>query len=178
MTALSAQSLLGLVLAGSRAATAGTADRVDAHVFIGGYLAAADPAFVRRARISRIVKLFADDPGYAGGATRHPGVRYLVLPAEDRPDYDIRPAAFAAVRFVLDAARDGERVLVHCHAGVSRSATVVLLYLMLRWAMPLDRALARLRLARPFVRPNPGFMACLRATDARLGRLRAAPACG
>src|SRR5271166_4066704 len=71
-------------------ATAGSADRVDPNVFIGGYLAAADPAFVRREGITRIVKLFADDPSFAGGRVRHPGVAYLVVDAEDVPGYDIR----------------------------------------------------------------------------------------
>jgi predicted protein tyrosine phosphatase len=152
-------------------ATAGTASRVDAHVYISGYLVAADPRFVRQAGITRIVKLFADDPGYPGGATRLPGVKYLVLPFEDSPDYDIRAGAAEAVRFIQDGVRANEIVLVHCHAGVSRSATVVLLYMMITRGFVLDTAMARLRLVRPFIRPNAGFMEHLRATDARLKRL-------
>jgi predicted protein tyrosine phosphatase len=152
--------------------TAGSADRVDPNVFIGGYLAAADPAFVRRHGITRIVKLFADDPSYAGGMVRHPGVAYLVVPAEDVPGYDIRPGAVAALRFIQEGIRRNEQILVHCHMGISRSATVVLLHLMLHRGYDLPAALGRLRTVRSFVRPNTGFMAHLRATDERLRVLR------
>jgi hypothetical protein len=55
---------------------------------------------------------------------------------------------------------------------VSRSATVVLLHLMVHRGHNLETALGRLRLVRAFVNPNPGFMAHLLATDARLRRLR------
>lgn len=153
-----------------------TASRVDAAVWIGGYRAAADPAFARRAGITHVVKLFADGaPGPDGPCpvVRHPGVRYFVAAAVDSPDYDIRRDAVAALRFLRAAAAGGGRVLVHCHAGISRSATVVLLYLMTRYGCRLDAALQALRAVRPVVRPNPGFMRWLRAVDARLAAARA-----
>jgi hypothetical protein len=155
------------------AAGAATASRVNAHIYIGGYLAAGDPGFVRRAGITRIVKMFEDDKAYPGGFHRHPGVAYAVYPALDLPGYDIRAAACAALRFIREGVDAGERVLVHCHAGVSRSATVVLLYLMVYHGLGLDEALALLRKARPIVNPNAGFMRHLRATDGRLRALRA-----
>lgn len=62
-------------------------------------------------------------------------------------------------------------VIVHCAGGVSRSATVVIGYLMARHddALSFDQALSRVREVRPFVRPNPGFEAQLREWE-RLGR--------
>lgn len=152
--------------------TAGTATRVDPNVYISGYLAAADPAFIKRAGINRIVKLFADTDAYPGGRHRHPGVKYLVIAARDTPFYDIRAPAFEAVRFIAEGIRRNERILVQCHAGVSRSATVVLFHLMINRHYGLDLAVARLRLVRSFINPNPGFMKHLRATDARLSQLR------
>jgi len=149
-----------------------TGQRVDSNVFISGFRAAADPGFVRRRGIAAIVKMFADDPRYPGGAARLPGVRYLVLPSEDRPDYDIQPDAVRAVAFIRDAIARNELVLVHCHWGVSRSATAVLLHLMVHRRLPLALALDRLRVVRPIVNPNPGFMAFLRRADAALQRLR------
>ena len=157
----------------SVAATAGTAHRVDSNVYIGGYQIAADPNFIRREGISRIVKLFGDTREYPGGYHRHRGVKYLIIPADDDPDYDIRDGAVAAVRFIQEGIADNERILVHCHAGISRSATVVLLHLMINRGYDLDTAIARLKLVRSFISPNPGFMEHLRATDARMKLLRA-----
>jgi hypothetical protein len=150
-----------------------TAHHVDAGVFIGGYRAAADRDFVRSLGVTRIVKMFADDESYPGGYHRHPGVQYFVAGAEDRPGYDIRADAVGGVRAVQAGVAAGERVLVHCHAGISRSATVVLLWLMTRadGRRTLDAALGTLRSVRPFVRPNAGFMRHLRATEARIARM-------
>ena len=61
------------------------------------------------------------------------------------------------------------RVLVHCEAGQSRSATVVIAALMANVAqvapaeaLGVDEALAVVAAQRPNVRPNDGFKACLR----------------
>lgn len=148
--------------------TAGTAHRVDPNLFIGGYMIAADPDFIRRAGITRIVKMFADDPSYYGGYHRHPGVKYFVAAAKDIPSYDIRKDAAQAVAFVREGVAAGDRTLVHCHAGVSRSATVIILHLMILHGWDYDTALGRLRLVRPIVNPNPGFEQYLRAADANL----------
>lgn len=57
---------------------------------------------------------------------------------------------------------------MHCGAGVSRSATVVLGYLMAREGLTFDAGLARLRAVRPAAAPNAGFAAQLREFE-RLG---------
>jgi hypothetical protein len=149
-----------------------TIDQVDPNVFIGGYLAASDPGEVRRRGITRIVKMFRDDAEYPGGYHRHPGVTYAVFPTLDTPEYDIRGDAIEALRFIKEGVDANERVLVHCHAGISRSSTVVLLYLMIYQGLGLDEALDYLTRIRPVVAPNKGFMRHLRATDVSLHRLR------
>jgi hypothetical protein len=151
-----------------------SACRITPQLYIGGYLAASDPEFIRSAGITRIVKMFEDDPGYPGGFHRHPGVAYAVYPALDLPEYDIHADAVSALRFIKEGVDGGERVLVHCHAGISRSATIVLLFLMVYCGLGLDQALSRLWAARPVIRPNPGFMRYLRDIDASLERIRAA----
>lgn len=159
-----------------------TAARVDAHVFISGWRRACDREFLRKNRITKIVRLAppeasggADD-GADDGAPEEwiSGVSYLVVPAEDHPDFDLRQFFVPCVRFIRTAIAAGERILVHCHAGVSRSATIVLLYLMLDQGHTLAEALLRLRSVRPQVQPNRGFLRHLAATDDRIRAIRAA----
>lgn len=58
---------------------------------------------------------------------------------------------------------EGEgRVLVHCVAGVSRSATIITAYLMRLKGLRYKAALAMLKRVRPFVTPNDGFLEQLR----------------
>lgn len=54
-----------------------------------------------------------------------------------------------------------ENVLVHCFAGVSRSSTIVLAYLMKYHRYSLIDAFKLAYLARPIIRPNSGFSKAL-----------------
>jgi protein tyrosine phosphatase len=67
----------------------------------------------------------------------------------------------AALAFIDRAIADGGRVLVHCQAGISRSATIVVAWVMRRHGIPVHAALAHVRALRPVVCPNPGFMEVL-----------------
>lgn len=62
----------------------------------------------------------------------------------------------------------GGRVLVHCYVGRSRSAALVLAFLMARRGMPLREAMATLRRVRPQARPNSGFYRELVEYEAQL----------
>lgn len=56
----------------------------------------------------------------------------------------------------------GKRVLIHCTAGVSRSVTAVVWYLVRYQGYSWDRALETVRRARPQANPNPRFEIPLR----------------
>lgn len=60
------------------------------------------------------------------------------------------------------------KVYVHCYAGVSRSATLVIAYLMCYSEMSLKEAMRTLRRARPAICPNTGFMQQLEVYEQRL----------
>jgi atypical dual specificity phosphatase len=51
-----------------------------------------------------------------------------------------------------------KRVLVHCVQGMSRSASVVLAYLMSRERKTFKQAWEHVTALRPVVKPNPGFI--------------------
>ena len=62
----------------------------------------------------------------------------------------------------------GNSTLVHCAAGVSRSACIVLAHLMRSHNMTLKRAYNYLKLRRPVIRPNVGFFRQLIEFERRL----------
>ena len=51
-----------------------------------------------------------------------------------------------------------KNVLVHCGAGISRSGAAVVAWLMARHGVGRDEALAKVQLARKWVRPNDNFI--------------------
>lgn len=65
------------------------------------------------------------------------------------------------VEFIDAQRRAGLPVFVHCSRGISRSALVVVAYLMSRNGWSRDEALAHVKSKRPAVRPNPAFMELL-----------------
>ena len=57
------------------------------------------------------------------------------------------------------------RVLVHCHAGVSRSATAVIAHLMRSWQCKYEIAEVYVRAKRNVIYPNSAFVRQLRALE-------------
>jgi len=62
------------------------------------------------------------------------------------------------VNFTETARRGGGRVLVHCRAGVSRSATICIAYLMVHRGLSLDEAFDFVQARRQIIAPNMNFM--------------------
>jgi atypical dual specificity phosphatase len=92
----------------------------------------------------------------------------LHLPIEDNPDADalsLFPTISAAMSQVYDR---GGSVAVVCTAGVSRSPTFMMAFLISR-GMTFDAALQACQLRRStFSRPNPGFIKQLRMYEKSL----------
>ena len=59
-------------------------------------------------------------------------IKCLVIMAEDIEDYDLSQHFTEVSEFLEGVEKEGASVLVHCVAGVSRSVTVSVAYLM-RW---------------------------------------------
>lgn len=76
----------------------------------------------------------------------------------DLPTEDIMSKFDYVTQVIEQARREKYAVLVHCHAGVSRSATLVVAYLMKQYNMHLIDALEFVQLRRPCVNPNKGFI--------------------
>lgn len=97
---------------------------------------------------------------------------YLAFAAADSPTYRMADHFDEACRFIDEArAQQGggpRRVLVHCQAGVSRSASVVLCYLMRNNEWTLRQAIEHVWQTRPFVLPNAGFFEQLLEVERQL----------
>jgi hypothetical protein len=99
---------------------------------------------------------------------------YYPINIDDSPVANIYQYFEPCVEFINDAlsARDsraGMNVLVHCAAGVSRSASIVIAYLMSAQRVDYETALGMVRADRHFVNPNEGFVLQLRQWQMALG---------
>lgn len=82
---------------------------------------------------------------------------YTKISLPDNEEEDIGQHFERAFAFLDAAESKGERVFVHCHQGVSRSATILLAYLMYKRSWTLKEAYAYVKEKRKQINPNIGF---------------------
>ncbi|XP_064617018.1 dual specificity protein phosphatase 12-like [Liolophura sinensis] len=97
---------------------------------------------------------------------QHAGFKYLYVSANDVEDADLLTRLSDCFRFIEEGRQQGG-VLVHCVAGLSRSATVVIAYVMMKTEhRSLDEALDFVSSKRHSIKPNFGFLEQLHLFEA------------
>ncbi|BDA42767.1 probable dual specificity protein phosphatase 6 at N-terminal half [Coccomyxa sp. Obi] len=95
--------------------------------------------------------------------------KHLRLQLADVDTQDISKFFATAYTFIEEARGANEGVLVHCGAGVSRSAALCISYLMRRFTWAAKRAREHCKQRRSLVNPNQGFWRSLCAFEEQLG---------
>lgn len=67
-----------------------------------------------------------------------------------------------ATTYINDSIKNGGNVFVHCWAGISRSATLIIAYLIKYYCMRFTEAFETVRKARHWINPNSGFITRLK----------------
>lgn len=83
----------------------------------------------------------------------------------DLPETNIKSILSEACSFIDQILQNHEKVLVHCNAGVSRSSTVIIGYLILHKNMNFEEAYKLVKTKRECIRPNDGFMRQLKELE-------------
>jgi hypothetical protein len=127
-----------------------TANKVIDRLYIADWQEARD------ARSPRLVKVtVAKDSPYVGD------YYFPLIDAEDPGNGDVLREA---VRKVDELMRQGNTVMVHCVSGISRSAAVVIGYLIMT-GIPFDDSVDKVRKARPAANPEPDLLSLLKDTE-------------
>jgi protein-tyrosine phosphatase len=78
---------------------------------------------------------------------------------DDDPSVNIRPYLEQIIPLIEEALKDNKKVLVHCLMGKSRSASVILAYLIKNNKMTFEEAYKFINTKRKFpIEPNIGFI--------------------
>lgn len=85
-------------------------------------------------------------------------LHYKWIPVDDSHTADISSHFQEAFEFIDCVRRAGGRVLVHCEAGISRSPTICMAYLMKTMKLCLDEAFDYIKQRRSIISPNFSFM--------------------
>ncbi|KAF7236723.1 Dual specificity protein phosphatase 2 [Varanus komodoensis] len=103
--------------------------------------------------ITAVLNVSSSCPNYFEGQ-----FLYKSIPVEDNHMAEISVWFQEAINFIDAVKSSGGRVLLHCQAGVSRSATICLAYLIQSRRVRLEEAFDFVKQRRGVISPNFGFM--------------------
>ncbi|XP_041644904.1 dual specificity protein phosphatase 13-like [Cheilinus undulatus] len=144
-------------------------DEVWPNLYIGNVAVAQNRKRLQKLGITHVLNAAHSKQGSIGDQSFYGNTCvYFGIPAEDSDHFDLSLYFKPAADFIHKALRSKDgKVLVHCIMGMSRSATLVLVYLMLRQRLPLRDALRRVVQKRA-IYPNRNFLSLLLRLDEQL----------
>lgn len=128
--------------------------RIDEYIYLGSQTDASSESTIKRCGITHVLNVTTTCP-------RCPYVsegNFLRVSVNDGHYDQLLPYFNDVFQFIDDAAQTGGSVLIHCMAGVSRSATLVIAYLMHRSKLSFNEAYRFVKQKRPNVAPNFNFL--------------------
>jgi atypical dual specificity phosphatase len=138
-------------------------------LYIGNYNIASNPKLLDELKITHVINCAGElNPEGAKGR------KYMKLDLQDRPTDNILQYFDQTSEFIYQAlvkTKVQQRVLVHCAMGISRSASIVIAYLM--YTIPFigyQKAFEMVKDVRPIVQPNPGYVEQLKQYQKLLSR--------
>lgn len=132
-------------------------DRIIPHLYLGNMEGSYDIDLLTKNRISVIINMALEIPENKK-VNQYLGIKYYTYLWDDTPNFNILKEMDNVTSFIHSLISKGNNVLVHCRAGVSRSASVVIAYLIRYYGMTPRDAYSYVKNRRPIINPNPGFI--------------------
>ncbi|KZT19939.1 hypothetical protein NEOLEDRAFT_1141367 [Neolentinus lepideus HHB14362 ss-1] len=129
-----------------------TMDEVMPGLWVGDLSSALDAGTLREKSIGSVLSAMR------GRVSIHPTFIRHQINLDDQEDADVLTYLVPAISFIQGELDKGRGVLIHCQAGLSRSATIAAAYLMYARNMDPAAALDLIRKVRPNIQPNVGFL--------------------
>ena len=130
------------------------ATRVTPFLVLGNMRDAGDTETLARLGVDHVLNVTAVSPAY----TPAPHLTYKQLHAADNGLQNIKQYFDEAFQFIDATRASGGSVLIHCQAGVSRSPTIAIAYLIKYFPMSIGDAYKFVKCRRSIISPNLNFM--------------------
>eukprot|EP00035_Acanthoeca_spectabilis_P014713 m.285326 g.285326 ORF g.285326 m.285326 type:complete len:362 (-) comp16204_c1_seq1:12443-13528(-) len=137
---------------------------IETYLIIGSKRDVADRDVLRDFGVTHVLNATPDCPCHF-----HDELSYLRLAIKDCWNQNLPSHFDAAFEFIDGARKVGGKVMIHCTAGISRSAAIAIAYLMTTKRLSLTEAYAYVKSKRPVISPNLDFMGELQQFERTLG---------
>jgi|HubBroStandDraft_5_1064220.scaffolds.fasta_scaffold208692_2 protein-tyrosine phosphatase len=121
-------------------------------LFLGSAQDAASLDFISNNSITHVLNVAREVPKCAHVKN------YAHIPADDSWYQDLIQYFPWANKYISESLENGGNILVHCAAGISRSATIVIAYIMTDYNMSMSDAYNYVKSRRAIVSPNLHFV--------------------
>lgn len=125
------------------------------YLYLGNAKNSMDLAFLEKCDIKYILNVTPNLPNHFESDIT---IKYKQIPISDHWSQNLAVHFPEAIAFIDEGRSKKVGVLVHCLAGISRSVTVTVAYLMARGRMSLNDAYDYVKKVKPNISPNFNFM--------------------
>lgn len=145
-------------------ATVFTATPILPCLFLGALSDIQDITVLKRHQIGAVLNMNGEDREHVPPhwVLDNPDIKYLYGKLYDSSDIDLKPFLQPALAFIVENLLVRNRnVVVNCLLGKSRSAAIVIAFIMWFRQLSFDKAHAMVKEKRPIIQPNLGFVLAL-----------------
>lgn len=123
------------------------------NIYIGSFAAAQNKEVLKNENITHILNAASIVKNFYPEEFIYLKIENLL----DSPESDIKQYFDKSIEFIKDCLAKGGKVLVHCHAGISRSSTLIISYMIKEKEFNFEDALVFCKNKREKINPNEGF---------------------
>ena len=135
------------------------------NIYVGNYAFALNKKLLNEKKITHILNCgFALKNFYE----KENLFKYLYIPLHDSKTQILEPYLNGANDFIEEGSKYGNKILIHCGEGVSRSAAICLMYLIIKKGYTFSQAKELYMKKRPGCSPNVGFVSQLKQKSLQL----------
>lgn len=126
--------------------------KITENIYLGNKEASSNYNFLKENKITHILVCGSDlEIHYADF------FKYKIVNILDHDNEDIKKYFNDCYEFIEEAVKNDKKILIHCSAGISRSATITCAYLMKKQNINMNEALKIIWEGRIIAEPNRGF---------------------
>lgn len=139
----------------------------NSNIFLGELQHSKDKEFLKKNNITSIACIMEDKPFLLDDEFSK-DFNFLHLCLKDSLGEKIDKYFDEFIQFINTQIDENRSILVHCHMGISRSATMMIMYLMKEHNYNLEEAHNFIKSKRPQIDPNFGFYCILNSLNIEL----------
>lgn len=132
--------------------------QITENIYLGNKVIAKDTELLNELGITHIVNC-AEELEYILDNYNDENFDWLFLPMIDCSETgNVEDYIDLAISYINDAVKNNNKVLVHCAAGISRSSSIVIAYLMYKNRKSFNDTFCYVKDLRPCCKPNSAFI--------------------